>query len=137
MVFRLALAEVWLPPSTTPATYHPPAIYPPPATRLTPLSTPLPPLALPAIYPSQVQDLIPTSVPYNAASSATGDSGARSLQIRLRAARRGGVEPSYLLRVTGSTARDEWRQYLAEAVRKARVAPRAAPTVLRSPNPTL
>ena len=78
-------------------------------------------------------------------------------QVRLRASRPGGVEPSYLLRVATLAAyahsartrasrdranaathlrgdvlrcrRDEWRHALAEAVDKARAAPRPAPTV--------
>ena len=68
----------------------------------------------------QVQDLIPTTAPYNAGATgaaSTGTAAVSTLQLRLRASRRGGVEPSYLLRVGGTAARDEWRHALAEAVR--------------------
>ena len=88
-----------------------------------PISTPATPryLSPPPRYLSpQVQDLIPTTAPYSAGAigaASAGTTAVSTLQLRLRASRRGGVEPSYLLRVGCTAARDEWRHSLADAVR--------------------
>ena len=90
------------------------------AQDLIPTSPPRLSITPPRYLSPQVQDLIPTTAPYNAGATgaaSTGTAPVSTLQLRLRASRRGGVEPSYLLRVGGTAARDEWRHALAEAVR--------------------